>query len=187
MSRAALTVLAGPSGVGKGTVVRELLARHPEVWLSISATTRQPRPGEVDGVHYFFVSPRSFTDMVTAGRLLEHADFATNSYGTPREPVEVRLAAGQPVLLEIDVQGARQVKAAMDSAHMVLLKPPSMDELRRRLEGRGTEDAASIARRLAVAEAELAAADFFDEVIVNDDLNAAVDALVSCMRLDRAE
>ena len=183
MTPARLTVLAGPSGVGKGTVVKQLLAAHPEVWLSVSATTRKPRPGEIDGAHYWFVSDERFKELAEGGELLEYADFARHSYGTPSEPVQERLAAGTPVLLEIDLQGARQVREVMPEALFVLLKPPSLAELRRRLEGRGTEDDASLARRLSIAEAELAAADFFDETIVNDDLNRAVGQLISCMGL----
>ena len=179
-----LTVLAGPSGVGKGTVVKELRTRHPEVWLSVSATTRTPRPGEINGAHYWFVSDAEFDELVAQGELLEHAEFARHKYGTPRQPVLDHLAADEPVLLEIDLQGARQVREALgDGAFFVLLKPPSLDELRRRLEGRGTEDEASLQRRLAIAEAELAAADVFDEAIVNDDLERAVTRLVSLMRL----
>lgn len=183
MKPARLTVLAGPSGVGKGTVVKQLLAAHPEVWLSVSVTTRKPRPGEVDGVHYWFVSEDRFRELADAGELLEYADFARHSYGTPRGPVEERLAAGVPVLLEIEVQGAKQVREVMPEALFVLLAPPSLAELRRRLEGRGTEDEASLNRRLAIAEAELAAADFFDQTIVNDDLGRAVGKLISFMGL----
>jgi guanylate kinase len=183
MRPARLTVLAGPSGVGKGTVVKELRAQHPEVWLSISATTRKPRPGERHGTHYWFVSDNDFDAMVNNGDLLEYAEFARHKYGTPRQPVAEHLDAGDPVLLEIDLQGARLVREVMPEALFVLLKPPSLDELRHRLEGRGTEDEASLARRLGIAEAELAEADFFDNDIVNDDLQGAVAQLVSLMGL----
>jgi guanylate kinase len=183
MKPARLTVLAGPSGVGKGTVVKELRAQHPEVWLSVSATTRKPRPGELHGTHYWFVSDDEFDGLVNEGDLLEYAEFARHKYGTPRQAVTDHLAAGDPVLLEIDLQGARQVRNVMPEALFVLLKPPSLDELRRRLEGRGTEDESSLARRLGIAEAELAEADFFDEDIVNDDLSRAVGRLVSLMGL----
>jgi len=183
MTSARLTVLAGPSGVGKGTVVKELRTQHPEVWLSVSATTRTPRPGEVDGEHYWFVSDAEFDQLIEAGALLEYAEFAHHKYGTPRAAVESHLAAGDAVLLEIDLQGARLVRTVMPDALFVLLRPPSLAELRRRLEGRGTEDAESLNRRLAIAEAELAAADFFDYEIVNDDLGPAVSRLVSLMEL----
>ncbi|KGM14237.1 guanylate kinase [Cellulomonas bogoriensis] len=181
-----MTVLAGPTAVGKGTVSADLRARYPEVWLSVSATTREPRPGEVDGVHYWFVGPESFARMVAQGELLEWAVVhGRNSYGTPRQPVVDRLAAGQPALLEIDLAGARQVRHAMPEARFVFLAPPSWEELERRLVGRGTEDEAERARRLATAEVELAAAAEFDHVIVNDVVERATDELVEVMGLPR--
>ncbi|MGH8939604.1 MAG: guanylate kinase, partial [Actinomycetes bacterium] len=134
-----LTVLSGPSGVGKSTVVRELRNHHPELWLSVSATTRFPRPGEVDGVHYHFVGEDKFDKLVADGGLLEWAQFAGHRYGTPRQPVVDRLEAGVPVLLEIELQGARQVRRTMPDALLVFLTPPTWDELVRRLTGRGTE------------------------------------------------
>ena len=146
-----LLVLSGPSGVGKSTVVRELRAHHPEIWLSVSVTTRFPRPGEVPGVHYHFVSDAAFEALVGENGLLEWASFAGHRYGTPRAPVEERLAAGVPVLLEIELQGARQVRKLMDQALLVFLAPPTWDELVRRLTGRGTEPADVIERRLATA------------------------------------
>lgn len=183
-SRARLTVLAGPTAVGKGTVSADLRARYPQVWLSVSATTRSPRPGEVDGVHYHFVTPEQFDAMAADGELLEWAVVhGRNRYGTPRRPVEERLAAGEPALLEIDLQGARQVRTTMPEAQFVFLAPPSMDELVRRLVGRGTEDEEERARRLATAEVEMAAEPEFDHVIVNDEVRRATDELVALMGL----
>ncbi|MGN8245542.1 guanylate kinase [Cellulomonas soli] len=181
---ARLTVLAGPTAVGKGTVSADVRARYPQVWLSVSATTRAPRPGEVDGVHYHFVSGEEFDRMVAGGELLEWAVVhGRNRYGTPRGPVEARLAAGEPALLEIDLQGARQVRETMPDARFVFLAPPSWDELVRRLVGRGTEDAEERERRLATARVELAAEPEFDHVIVNDDVTRATDELVQVMGL----
>lgn len=179
---ARLTVLAGPTAVGKGTVSADVRARYPQVWLSVSATTRAPRPGEVDGVHYHFVSAEEFDRMVDDGELLEWAVVhGRNRYGTPRGPVQERLAAGVPTLLEIDLQGARQVRATMPDARFVFLAPPSFDELVRRLVGRGTEDAEERERRLATARVELAAESEFDHVVVNDDVTRATDELVRVM------
>ncbi len=178
-----LTVLSGPSGVGKGSVIAVIRRRHPDVWLSVSATTRAPRPGEVDGVHYHFVSPAEFDRMVAAGELLEHASYAGSSYGTPRAPVEERLAQGVPALLEIELQGARQVRAAMPEAQLVFLAPPTFDELARRLTGRGTEEPERVRRRLDLARTEIAAEDEFDVTVVNDDLEQAADRLVALMAI----
>jgi guanylate kinase len=171
--------LSGPSGVGKSSVIADVRVRHPEIWLSVSVTTRPPRPGEVDGEHYCFVDDAEFDRLVADGALLEHATFAGFRYGTPREPVEQHLAAGTPVLLEIDLQGARQVRAAMPSALLVFLAPPSWDELVRRLTGRGTEDPAVVRSRLDAARIELAAEDEFDEVILNSSVREASDRLVA--------
>ena len=185
---ARLTVLAGPTAVGKGTVAADVRARYPEVWLSISATTRFPRPGEQEGVHYHFVDDATFDAMVAGGELLEWAVVhGRHRYGTPRRPVEEALAAGRPALLEIDLQGARQVKASMPDARFVFLAPPSWDELVRRLVGRGTEDEAERARRLATAREELAAVSEFDDTVVNTDVHQATDDLVSLMGLRPAE
>ncbi|MCL2090258.1 MAG: guanylate kinase [Micrococcales bacterium] len=175
-------MLAGPTAVGKGTVSVDVRTRYPRVWLSVSATTRRPRPGEVDGVHYLFVGPEQFDQMVADGEFLEWAVVhGQHRYGTPRGPVDDRLAAGVPVLLEIDLDGARQVRATVPSAQFVFLAPPSWDELVRRLEGRGTEDAAERERRLATARVEMAAGPEFDHVVVNDDVHRAADQLAALM------
>jgi guanylate kinase len=174
-----LTVLSGPSGVGKSTVVAEFRRTHPQVWLSVSVTTRAPRPGEVHGVQYFFVDDAGFDRLVAEGELLEWAEFAGNRYGTPRKPVEERLAAGVPTLLEIDLQGARQVRAAMPEARLVFLAPPSWDELVRRLTGRGTEAPEVIERRLQAAKIELAAEDEFDVTLVNTSVHGVCRELLA--------
>jgi len=176
--RSRLAVLSGPSGVGKGSVVAEIRRTHPNVWLSVSATTRKPRPGEVDGVHYRFVDVPTFEAMISNGQLLEWAPYAGNLYGTPRAPVEQRLAAGLPALLEIDLSGARQVREAIPDALLVFLAPPSFDELVRRLTRRGTEDPRDLARRLKAAQVELVAESEFDAVIVNDTVPRAAAELV---------
>lgn len=175
---APLVVVSGPSGVGKSTVVAEVLRQSPDVWLSVSVTTRSPRPGEVDGVDYWFVDEAEFARMVTEGELLEHAQYAGNRYGTPREPVAQRRSAGIPVLLEIEVQGARQVRGTQPDARLVFLAPPSWEELQERLRRRGTESAAQMERRLQAAMAELSAQGEFDDVIVNDDVQSSAKALV---------
>lgn len=176
---ARLTVLSGPSGVGKGTVVARVRELYPHVWVSVSCTTRAPRPGERDGVEYRFVSREQFAEMAARGDLLEYAEFAGNLYGTPRAAVETRLAAGDPTLLEIDLQGARQIRAALPDAQLVFLAPPDWDELERRLSGRGTEIGASVTERLGQARIEIAAVDEFDALIVNDDVDRAAAALVA--------
>ncbi|GAA3615998.1 guanylate kinase [Marihabitans asiaticum] len=181
-----LTVLAGPTAVGKGTVAAHIREQHPEVWLSVSATTRPARPGEVDGVHYHFVSGDRFAEMVAAGEMLEWAVVhGRASYGTPRRPVEEALAEGRLPLLEIDLQGARQVRASMPDARFVFLAPPSWDDLVTRLVGRGTESEAERAVRLETAKVELAASKEFDEVIVNDEVRRAAQELVSLMRSEK--
>ena len=181
--RSRLVVLAGPTAVGKGTVTADLAKHHPEVWVSVSATTRAPRPGEVDGEHYLFVDDETFDAMIEAGDLLEWAVVHNLArYGTPRGPVEEALEAGRPALLEIDLQGARQVRETMPEALFVFLAPPSWEELVRRLVGRGTEDEAQRERRLATAREELAAATEFDEIIVNDEVHASAEQLVALLK-----
>jgi guanylate kinase len=181
-----LTVLSGPSGVGKSTVVAELRRRSPEIWISVSVTTRRPRPGEVNGREYYFVDAGEFDRMVAAGELLEWAEFAGNKYGTPREPVERRLEQGLPTLLEIDLAGARQVREALkDDALLVFLKPPSWEELVRRLNRRGTEPPDAVERRLAVAREELAAADEFDVTLVNTSVQDVCRQMVTLINSDQ--
>lgn len=173
-----LVVVAGPSAVGKGTLVAALKERMPEVWVSVSATTRPPRPSEQDGVHYYFVSPEEFTRMADRGQLLEWAVVhGAHRYGTPRAAVEERLARDIPVVLEIDLQGARQVKKAMPEALFVFVAPPSFDALIERLEIRGTEQDEERERRLQTAREELAAVSEFDVTLVNDRLEDAVEQL----------
>ncbi len=182
VSRSRLVVLAGPTAVGKGTVAAAVRERHPEVWISISATTRPPRPGERDGEHYWFVAPAEFDAMVARGDLLEWAVVhGTHRYGTPRGPVEEALGSGRSALLEIDLQGARQVRRTMAEALFVFLKPPSWEELVRRLVGRGTETEVERERRLATARDELAAEQEFDVTVVNREIHAAADELVALM------
>ncbi|WP_340540041.1 guanylate kinase [Nocardioides sp. GXZ039] len=177
-----LVVLAGPTAVGKGTVAAAVRERHHDVWISVSATTRAPRPGEIDGVHYHFVDDAEFDRLIAEGELLEWAVVHRAArYGTPRRPVEESLAAGRPSMLEIDLQGARQVRETMPEAIFVFLKPPSWDELVRRLVGRGTETEEERTRRLDTARAELAAESEFDVTIVNHEVHAAAAELVKLM------
>jgi guanylate kinase len=180
---ARLTVITGPSGVGKGTLVNRLLSRHPRIWLSVSATTRAPRPGEVEGQSYFFLSREHFEQQVADGGFLEWAEFAGNLYGTPRQPVEQHLAAGRPVLLEIELEGARQVRHSFPAGFQLLIQPPSLEELERRIRGRGTDAEEAIQRRLALARVELAAEAEFDATLVNGDLDQALAELERLMQL----
>ena len=182
-----LTVLAGPTAVGKGTIAAYVRTHFPGVWFSVSMTTRTPRPGEVDGVHYHFVDDHEFDRLAEAGEFLEHAVVhGVAQYGTPRGPVERAIREGKDALLEIDLQGARQVRETWPDALFVFLEPPSWEELVRRLVGRGTEDEVERSRRLDTARAELAAQAEFDKVIVNDDVRRASEELVSLMRSGRS-
>ncbi len=177
-----LTVLAGPTAVGKGSVSADIRAHHPEIWISVSATTRAPRPGEVHGVHYWFLSQAEFDTLVEQDALLEWAVVhGAARYGTPRAPVEKMLASGRAALLEIDLQGARQVRERMPEALFVFLAPPSWEELVRRLVGRGTESEEERERRLASARLEMAAEPEFDATIVNREIHAAAEELVTLM------
>ena len=176
-----LTVLSGPSGVGKSTVVAELRRICPDIWISVSVTTRRPRPGEVDGREYHFVDDGEFDCLIASGALLEWARFAGQRYGTPRAPLDEKLEAGVACLLEIDVAGARQVKRAEPDARLVFLAPPSWDELVRRLTGRGTEPPEVLARRLAAAEQELAAAEEFEITLVNTSVQDVCQQLIALM------
>lgn len=182
-----LVVLAGPTAVGKGTVSAFIRENYPDVLLSVSATTRAPRPGEVDGVHYYFVSDEEFDRMTAAGEFLEWA-VVHNSYryGTPRPPIDEALSDGKRVLLEIDLQGARQVRSSMPEARLVFLLPPSWDELVRRLIGRGTEEPAEQQRRLDTAKVELAAQDEFDFKVINREVSAAALEVVELMAVPSA-
>jgi len=179
-------VITGPSGVGKGTLIRGLLARVPELELSVSATTRAPRAGEVDGVDYHFLSDADFDRKVAAGAFVEHAAYSGRRYGTLRSELERRTGAGVPVVLEIEVQGARQVRQTLPRAIQVFIVPPSDAALRERLVGRGTDTPEDIERRLQVAEQELAAQDEFDHKVLNDRQEAAVDALERLVREELA-
>jgi guanylate kinase len=176
-------VITGPSGVGKGTLIEPLLDRVPELELSISATTREPRPGEVDGRDYFFLTPEEFRRRLEAGDFLEHASYSGNYYGTLREEVERRLAEGRSVVLEIEVQGARQVRDELgDDAVLIFIAPPDEKVLRQRLEGRGTDSPEAIEQRLRTAEIELGARSEFPLEVVNDEVQKAADELERLVR-----
>jgi guanylate kinase len=175
-------VITGPSGVGKGTLIRTLLQRVPDLELSVSATTRRPRPGETEGVAYHFLSDAEFERRVGAGDFVEHARYSGRRYGTLRSELDSRISGGRPVVLEIEVQGARQIREAMPEAVQIFIAPPSEEALRARLVGRGTDDPDQVAARLATAREELAAQDEFAHVVVNDRLEDASDALEACVR-----
>ncbi|WP_260190622.1 guanylate kinase [Actinophytocola gossypii] len=185
--RGRLVVLAGPSGVGKSSVVRELRTLYPDLWFSVSATTREQRPGEVDGVDYRFVTAAEFDRMIAEGELLEWASIHRGIHrsGTPRAPIEQRLAAGLPALVEVDLQGARELRRTMPEAFLVFLCPPSWEALVERLTGRGTEPPEVVERRLRTAKEELAARDEFDAVVVNTDVRATAEDLLTLV-LDKS-
>ncbi len=169
-----LIVLTGPSGVGKGTLVRSLLQRHPEIYLSVSVTTRSPRPGEINGKHYYFISRGEFEQMVAQGELLEWAEFASNCYGTPRQQVEDKISEKKWVLLEIELAGARQIRSSFPDALRIFILPPSLTELEQRIRGRGQDSEEAIARRMNRAREEIDAAGEFDFKIINDDFETTI-------------
>lgn len=185
MSKGKLLVLSGPSGVGKGTVLGELMKRRSDMCFSVSATTRQPREGEVDGVNYFFVTKERFEEMILNNELLEYAQFVSNSYGTPRAYVEQQLERGMNVILDIEVQGARNIVNMIPDAVSVYMIPPSYEELEKRLRGRGTETEEQIQGRLQTAINEARAADFYRYIIVNDNLETAVNELDAIMTAEK--
>ena len=178
MRQGNLFVISGPSGAGKGTLMARLLEEIPDAWLSVSATTRAPREGEVDGVSYYFVEKSDFMGMVHRGELLEWAEYSGNCYGTPLKSVLDHMERGCQVFLEIDVQGALQIRDKIPAAHLVFIEPPSFEELERRLRGRGTEDEAMIRQRLDAAKVELSRKEEYDVCFVNDELEKAVSELV---------
>ena len=179
MRRGNLFVISGPSGAGKGTLVARLVQAVPDAWVSVSATTRAPRKGEIDGVHYQFKTPEQFQQLIDTDGLLEWAEYSSNRYGTPRASVAEHMAAGQQVILEIDVQGAFQIRKKVPEAHLIFIEPPSMEVLEARLRGRGTETEEVIEQRLSAAKVELSRKMEYDIQLVNDDLDEACAALVS--------
>jgi len=169
-----LIILTGPSGVGKGTLLRSLLERHPELYLSVSVTTRAPRPGEIDGKHYYFINRDQFEQMVAKSELLEWAEYAGNYYGTPKKQLEAQIRQGQWVILEIELEGARQIQQTFPSALRIFILPPSIAELEQRIRSRGQDSDSAIAQRLSRAQSEIAAASEFDLQIINDQLETAL-------------
>ena len=178
-----LTVLTGPSGVGKGTIVRKILDNHSDVWLSISATTRQPRSGEIDGEHYFFLQKQDFQEIIDNDGFLEWATFSNNFYGTPKELVLEKIKKGINVLLEIELEGARQIRKSFPQALQIFLAPPDLAELEKRIRGRGTESEESIRERLAIADKEIRSIKEFDAVVVNKDIDEAFVEIEGLMEL----
>ncbi|AIQ96654.1 guanylate kinase [Prochlorococcus sp. MIT 0801] len=178
-----LTVLTGPSGVGKGTIVRKILDSHSDVWLSISATTRKPRLGEIDGEHYFFLDKKIFQNIIDNEGFLEWASFSNNFYGTPKKIVNEKIKEGTNVLLEIELEGARQIRKSFPEALQIFIAPPNLSELEKRIRGRGTETEESIRDRLAIANKELIAKKEFDAVVVNEDIEKAFKEIEGLMGL----
>lgn len=183
--RGKLIVMSGPSGAGKSTVVGKVMEKRNDVCFSVSVTTRKPRPGEIDGKDYFFVDPERFDEMVKNGELLEHAAYVTNHYGTPKNYVNQKLEEGFHVILDIEVQGARQVHEKMPEAVMVFVAPPSLEHLKQRLEGRGTETEQTIEARLLRAAQEYKEADFYDWLVINDDADCAAEELSAIITASR--
>ena len=178
-----LTVITGPSGVGKGTIVRKILESHSDVWLSISATTRKPRSGEIDGEHYFFIEKENFAELINKGGFLEWASFSNNFYGTPKKTVKEKMEKGINVLLEIELEGARQIRKSFPEALQIFLAPPNLTELEKRIRGRGTETEEAIQDRLAIANNELIAKKEFDAVVINEDIEKALEEIEILMGL----
>lgn len=185
MSKGLTIVLSAPSGGGKGTILKELFARYENLKLSVSATTRNPRPGEEHGVHYFFVSHEEFQTMVDEGKMLEYAQYVGNCYGTPREPVEAMTAKGYDVVLEIEVQGGVQVIKSTPDCVSIFVVPPSMEVLEKRLRGRGTEDEATVAKRIATAKGEIPQSKYYDYIVVNDDLETVVGEIAAIIEAEK--
>ena len=178
-----LTVLTGPSGVGKGTIVRKILDNHSDVWLSISATTRQPRFGEIDGQHYLFLEKKDFQKIIDKEGFLEWASFSNNFYGTPKKNVKEKIEEGTNVLLEIELEGARQIRKSFPEALQIFLAPPSLSELEKRIRGRGTETEKAIRDRLEIANKEIIAKKEFDAVVINEDIDKAFREIQGLMGL----
>ena len=182
MGEGHLFIISGPSGAGKGTLVKELLRRVPDLWVSVSATTRAPRPGEKEGIDYFFLTPTEFEARARHGEFLEHAEVHGNRYGTLRTAVERRLSRGVDVILEIDPQGAAQVRKQLDRSRLIFVKAPSTEELEKRIRYRGAETEEQLRTRLKTAERELAVEGMYDFVVINDDVSRATDELVAYIR-----
>ena len=178
-----LTVLTCPSGVGKGTIVRKILESHNDIWLSISATTRKPRSGEIDGEHYFFLDKKNFKELINKDGFLEWASFSNNFYGTPKKIVKEKMEKGINVLLEIELEGARQIRKSFPEALQIFLAPPNLTELEKRIRGRGTETEEAIQDRLAIANNELIAKKEFDAVVINEDIEKALEEIEILMGL----